>query len=130
LNYGVRDKDKLKQVRKELYKYLESKSQYNASELSRAVQEHSWMDDETILLLVKEKNFDKAILKYISQRKFTEAEKFCSTHRSEGLLTKLLEKYFLKYTELRDQTGYESIQEAEMYRGLAIRLMQSSAAQD
>ena len=81
------------------------------------------MDDETILLLVKEKNFDKAILMYISQRKFTEAEKFCGTHKNEGLLTKLLEKYFEKYNELKHLTPYESIQEAEMYRGLAIRLM-------
>ena len=81
----------------------------SASELSRAVQEHSWMDDETILLLVKEKNFDKAITKYINQGKFLEAEKFCSTHKNEGLLTKLLEKYFLKYSELRDSTNVESI---------------------
>ena len=57
-----------------------------------------------------------------------EAEKFCSTHKNEGLLTKLLEKYFHKYSELRDSTNVERIQEAEMYRGLAIRLMQSSAA--
>ena len=28
LSYGVRDKDKLKEARRELYKYLESKSQY------------------------------------------------------------------------------------------------------
>ena len=88
------------------------------------------MDDETILLLVKEKNFEKAISKYISKGKFMEAEKFCSTHKNEGLLTKLLEKYFEKYSELRESIDVERIQEAEMYRGLAIRLMQSSAAQD
>ena len=52
------------------------------------------MDDETILLLVKEKKFEEAISKYIDKKKFVEAEKFCSSYKSEGLLTKLLEKYF------------------------------------
>ena len=45
------------------------------------------MDDETILLLVKEKKFEEAISKYIDKKKFEEAEKFCSSYKSEGLLT-------------------------------------------
>lgn len=52
------------------------------------------MVEETILLLVKEKNFDEAISKYIDQEKFKEAEAFCASHQQEGLLSKLLEKYF------------------------------------
>jgi len=55
------------------------------------------MDKELILLLVKEKKFDEAIEKYLLKDKFAEAEEFCATHPQDGLLTKLLEKYFDKY---------------------------------
>ena len=51
---------------------------YSASELSAEVQKYSWMDKEQILLLVKEKNFDQAISKYIDQGKFHDAEQFCT----------------------------------------------------
>lgn len=45
-------------ARNELYQFLETKDQYNATQLSEEVQKHSWMDKELILLLVKEKKFD------------------------------------------------------------------------
>ena len=56
------------------------------------------MDKELILLLVKEKKFDEAIERYLQNDKFAEAEEFCASHsQQDGLLTKLLEKYFDKY---------------------------------
>ena len=81
------------------------------------------MDKEQILLLVKEKNFDQAISKYIDQGKFHDAEQFCTQHKEEGLLTELLEKYFTKYKELRDIND----REARQYRERAIRLMQQNS---
>ena len=72
------------------------------------------------MLLVKEKNFDLAISKYIEKGKFQEAEQFCSSHKEEGLLTELLEKYFDKYRFYRDHDEME----ADRYRERAIRLMQ------
>ena len=67
-------------ARMELYQFLESKDQYNATQLSEEVQKHPWMDKELILLLVKEKKFDIAIEKYLQNDKFAEAEEFCSSH--------------------------------------------------
>ena len=67
-------------ARNELYQFLETKDQYNATQLSEEVQKHSWMDKELILLLVKEKKFDSAIEKYLQNDKFAEAEEFCASH--------------------------------------------------
>lgn len=72
------------------------------------------------MLLVKEKNFDLAISKYIEKGKFQEAEQFCAAHTEAGLLTELLEKYFEKYKHYRDRDEME----AAKYRERAIRLMQ------
>lgn len=72
---------------------------YSASELSKEVQKHeSYMKEEYILLLVREKRFDEAISKYIDDNKFEEAQEFCArnAHKND-LLTKLLEKYFEKF---------------------------------
>ena len=72
----------------------------SASELSNYAQRHAsdWLDKEIILLLVKEKKYDLAIEKYLSNNKFSEAEEFCASHSKQvGLLSKLLEKYFQKY---------------------------------
>ena len=128
----MQSKDKLKKARGELYEFLEQKSSYDASELSSEVQKHTWMDEEIILLLVKEKNFDLAIEKYISQGKFGDAEKFCTmhAHRQKGLLTKLLEKYYAKYNELRDSIDLKANEEAKQYERRAIRLMQENTSTD
>ena len=77
-------------------------------------------------MLVKEKNFDQAMSKYIDQGKFQDAEQFCASHKEEGLLTELLEKYFEKYNELRDVNELE----ADRYRERAIRLMHENAYGD
>ena len=87
------------------------------------------MDKETILLLVKEKNFDLAIEKYLEKEEFEEAEKFCASHsQQEGLLTKLLEKYFQKYNELLGKTDILNDNQANQYRSRAIKLMQQNSA--
>ena len=88
------------------------------------------MDKELILLLVKEKKFDLAIEKYIQRDQFTEAEEFCASHsHQDGLLTKLLEKYFEKYKEAMLQTEDEGKEkEASDYRERGIRLMQNNAS--
>ena len=72
---------------------------HSASELSAEVQKHEMhMREELILLLVKEKRYDEAISKYLEKGEFEKAEEFCAKHSSkDGLLTKLLEKYFEKY---------------------------------
>ena len=80
------------------------------------------MDKERILLLVKEKKFTKAIEMFISKNKFTEAEEFCASHsHQDGLLTKLLEKYFEKYKDaIKYASSDEGRREAADYRRRAI----------
>ena len=123
---GLQNQGVLKKAQRELYKFLEEKSHYDATELSDEVQKNDWMDKEQILLLVKEKNFDKAISKYIDVRNFADAEQFCSAHKKEGLLTKLLEKYFSRYKELKDSSEMEAAE----YRRRAIRLMMQNSYGD
>lgn len=47
----------------------------------------SWMKEEFILLLVKEKNYQKALDQYVDDRKFDKVEEFCSHQNEPGLLT-------------------------------------------
>ena len=84
------------------------------------------MKEQYILLLVREKRFDEAIAKYIDDSKFDEAEEFCATHaQKDGLLTKLLEKYFQKFQEAWEQGAGDPAMrsEANFYRNQAITLM-------
>lgn len=128
-DYGLADKAKLKGLRDELYYFLENKEQYNASDLSTEVQKHTWLDQETILLLVKEKKFDEAIERYLEKEEFTKAEEFCSSHsQQDGLLTKLLENYFKKYNEAIKGTEIDDSSKATTYRERAIRLMQTNSS--
>ena len=95
---------------------------YSASQLSAEVQKNSWMDKELILLLVKEKKFDEAIERYLKNDKFADAEEFCASHsQQDGLLTKLLEKYFDKYEEYMTLGDGKKGRE---YKNRALALMQ------
>ena len=72
----------------------------SAIELCQVVKQHEFMDKELILLLVKQKEYDAAIELYLEKGDFAQAEEFCASHsQQDGLLTKLLEKYFQKYNE-------------------------------
>lgn len=94
-DFALKQREALSNAREELYRFLESKDQYNASELSQEVQKKSWMDKEAILLLVREKKYEQAIEKYLKDDKFKEAEEFCASQsQQDGLLTQLLKKYF------------------------------------
>lgn len=89
------------------------------------------MKEQYILLLVREKRFDEAIAKYIDDSKFDEAEEFCATHaQKDGLLTKLLEKYFQKFQEAWEQGAGDPAMrsEANFYRNQAITLMKQHAS--
>ena len=113
-------------ARADLYSFLESKDQYNATQLSEEVQKHPWMDKELILLLVKEKKFDAAIEKYLQNDKFAEAEEFCASHsQQDGLLTKLLEKYFEKY---EDYVRVGEVEKMIEYKRRAHVLMQQNSS--
>ena len=89
------------------------------------------MDKELILLLVKEKKYDAAIERYLQNEQFAQAEEFCASHsQQDGLLTKLLEKYFQKYNEAMAQSSDDERKRREgaEYRQRAIRLMQQNSS--
>ena len=91
------------------------------------------MDEEAILLLVKEKKYELAILKHIEMGKFDKAEDFCMKNKSVGLLTILLEQYFNRYDDCIKQANLGNLQknkEAEEFRKQAIRLMEKYSAED
>jgi len=92
------------------------------------------MTEEVILLLVKEKRYDEAIRKYVEQKKFAQAEEFCDAHKSLGLLTTLLTIYFDLYKQCMLSNRSSSIRakqnDAEQYRTLALRLMQSHSSKN
>lgn len=68
----------------------------------------SWMFEELILLLLKEKKYDEAIKKYVDKEKFQDAEDFCIQHKNLGLLTTLLTIYFDSYEMYtRDSERYK-----------------------
>lgn len=56
-------------ARERLYTFLRDKSQYNAAYLMDKIK-NSWMFEELILLLLKEKKYDEAIKKYVDKEKF------------------------------------------------------------
>lgn len=56
-------------ARERLYNFLKEKSQYNAAYLMDKIKA-SWMFEELILLLLKEKKYDEAIKKYVDKEKF------------------------------------------------------------
>ena len=89
------------------------------------------MDKELILLLVKEKKYDAAIERYLQNEQFAQAEEFCASHsQQDGLLTKLLEKYFQKYSDAIALSGDDERKRREggEYRQRAIRLMQQNSS--
>lgn len=77
----------LEDKRKELKKFLLNKTNYNSSKLLAKVQD-SFLDDEEIILLMKDGRQTEALAKYIDGEKFDEAEEFCTNNQdSEQLLT-------------------------------------------
>ena len=91
---------------------------YSATELSAEVKkEENWMSEELILLLVKEKRYDEAIERYLAKGDFGKAEEFCASYaQKDGLLTKLLQKYFEKYNEaIAERDIGDREEEAQMY---------------
>ena len=89
------------------------------------------MDNELILLLVRGGKPEAAIERYLQDGRFAQAEEFCATHsQQDGLLTKLLEKYFQKYNEAMEQSSDDERKRREggEYRQRAIRLMQQNSS--
>ena len=56
--------------RRDLRNFLETKSNYNAAELLERVQKYSVLDDEEIILLMKDGKQDEALDKYITMGRF------------------------------------------------------------
>lgn len=83
------------------------------------------MIDEMIQLLVKEKKYKEAILLHVNERHFDKVEEFCRNHPEPGLLTELLGIYFEKHEEAESDGN---LREAEEFRKLALKLMQSQSA--
>lgn len=108
-------------TRHKLVKFLEEKKNYDPSVLLAKVKD-SWMIEEEIILLVKEKQYEPAIKIFIDNGQYVEAEKFCDHHSSLGLMTTLLKIYFDKFREhwdrrnrlLQEKKSTESIQEKEI----------------
>lgn len=91
------------------------------------------MDEEAILLLVKEKKYEQAIAKHLEMGKFDKAEDFCNKNKSAGLLTILLEQYFNRYDEcikLGNLGDLKKNRDAEEFRKQALRLMEKYSAED
>ena len=86
------DHEKINPRRKKLQEFLEKGKNYNASELRKKVA-NSWMGEEEIILLVKEKKFEQAIEIFVNSEKYLEAELFCSKNQELGLMNNLLKIY-------------------------------------
>lgn len=76
LEEDLLDHEKINPRRKKLQEFLEKGKNYNASELRKKVA-NSWMGEEEIILLVKEKKFEQAIEIFVNSEKYLEAELFC-----------------------------------------------------
>jgi len=82
--------------RKKLQEFLELKQNYNPSMLLEKVK-NSWMMEEEIILLVKEKRFEPAIEIFVKSEHYKEAEQFCNERPQLGLMNTLLKIYIDKY---------------------------------
>ena len=63
--------------RQKLIAFLEEKNNYNPSVLLEKVRD-SWMIEEEIILLVKEKKYEPAIEIFVKNGQYQEAEDFCN----------------------------------------------------
>ena len=69
--------DHINPTRIKLLSFLEEKSNFNPSILLEKVKD-SWMVEEEIILLVKEKKYEPAIEIFVKNREFSKAEEFCN----------------------------------------------------
>lgn len=79
-----------------LQEFLEAKQNYKPSILLEKVK-NSWMMEEEIILLVKEKQYEPAIEIFVKSENFKDAEKFCNARPQLGLMNTLLKIYIDKY---------------------------------
>lgn len=63
--------------RKKFQQFLEERDNYDPKILLEKVTD-SWMFEEEIILLVKGKDFEKAIHIFVDNKMFKEAERFCN----------------------------------------------------
>ena len=88
----------------------------------------TFLDDEEIILLMKDGRQAEALEKYIDHEKFEEAEEFCTNNReAEQLLTKLLAIYFSKYEQFTE-SGNKGM--ANQFRLKALNLMRKHSSDD
>ena len=100
---------------------------FSIDTLKKEIGTGSWMKEEFVLLLVKEKNYSAALDSYVDDKKFDKVEEFCTTQNEAGLLTQLLTKYFEKH---KKHVELKNIKEAEEFRRLALRLMQNQSSKN
>lgn len=119
----------IEERRKELKTFLETKSNFNASKLLEKLRERgSFLDDEEILLLMKDGKQEEALEKYIVMQKFDEAEEFCTNNQdADQLLTQLLKIYFAKYNEA---VQCDALSDANTFRIKALDLMRKHSSDD
>lgn len=84
--------DLINPTRNKLKAFLEEKSQYDPTALLEKVQ-NSWMVEEEIILLVKEKRYEQAINIFVQNGEYAKAELFCEQRPKLGLMTTLLKVY-------------------------------------
>lgn len=85
---GKAQSNELDQKRRDLTKFLNSKSNFNAAKLLEMVQTSVNMYEEEILLLMKDNRSEEALEKYVENEQFEKAEEFCeNNNEGTGLLT-------------------------------------------
>jgi len=76
------------------------------------------------MLLVKQKEYERIITKYLEIGAYKKVEQFCAEHaEKDDLLTQLLERYFQMHQEAMEKGGDDETK--RLYRELAIGLMRT-----
>ena len=81
-----------------LQAFLDEYQNYDPCILLEKVRD-SWLTEEEIILLIKEKRYEPAIEIFVKNDQFKEAEDFCIQRPQLGLLTTLLKIFFDKHAE-------------------------------
>lgn len=67
-------------MKQNLTNFLATASQYDVDTLKREIGTGTWMTDEYIQLLVKEKKYKEAISLHVEKGHFDKVEEFCKNH--------------------------------------------------
>ena len=54
--------------------------EFSVDTLKKEIGQGTWMTDEYIQLLVKEKKYKEAIQQHVNERRFDKVEEFCKNH--------------------------------------------------